>query len=359
MRVSSFRLLSKCNGWVDSDLPVISVENPYARMGTEAHSACAAHVLGQPIPPLSKEAKAGFDKFTEYLADHPLPTNAPQVLVEKQLTNGIDTGHPDLVFRFPDIDILIDYKFGFKDLDYEWNMRGYAGLLIQNPVRPHHAVPVRAIIMWIQDGSVQTWEWSVGEIQSWWREELDPRRSKEATRTFTVGEHCQYCPIYHSCPERIQIGRASAEIVTIGQTILDMRTPKSILQVWDAATIVEKAAGDLKDYIKGHFAAGGEVEYQGEVLEFRLQNGPPAIDTPRAIEVLTTTYGIGAREIVDVAKIPLGEMVGLVTKHSAPGKKKSDEERLRHDLLAAKAITPTTRLVSARKTIKELKGGTS
>ena len=290
-----------------------------------------------------------------------MPEGAPQVLVEERLTSTGVSGHPDLVFRVPEIDILIDYKFGFKGLDYEWNMRGYAGLLMRNPLGGRNPVPVRAIILWIQDGSVQSWEWAVKDIWRWEKDELFPRIERRfdplmlQPRVFTVGEHCPYCPIYHSCPGRIQIGRASTEIVSMGQSDLDMLNPQSIIKVWDAACIVEKAASDLKDYIQGHYAAGGEVEYQDERLEFRLLGGTPHVDTPRAVKVLTEDYGIEGREIVEIAKLPLSGMVSLITGRSAPGKKKADEERLRADLLAAKAITPTTKLMPYRKTAKPMK----
>lgn len=353
MRASLNRLLPKCNGWVRSEYPTINVESPYAKIGTEAHAASAALVFGQPIPDISDEARQGFDKLSEFFANHPLPTGAAEVLIETYLTDGEDGGHPDLVFRFPDLDILIDYKFGYKDVDYEWNMREYAHLLMHNPLVEGHPQPVRAIIIWVQDGSVQSWDWSVEDIFMWHTFDRAEMLQVKEPRDYHVGEWCEHCPIYYSCPGRIQRGIASMQIVSGGEATLDLTDDRSVIQAYDAVKMMEKAVEDLKGILKERVGAGNQIEVDGEILGYRIQNGAPEINAARSIMVLKDEFGKKAEEILDIASIPLGKMITLVTSTSGKGMKAKDEAFLRERLLVCNAIKPTEKVVPFRKSLKQ------
>ena len=186
----------------------------YRRDGTQAH-ALAAHCLEADIdawqadetqfPELTAEMMGAVQEYLDFVRSLP---GKREVEVRVHLPDFHPSffGTLDCVVVGPGSLHIIDYKHGVGvvvDAEDNPQLKYYARGRFDPWLKDD--APVKLTIVqpraFHPDGTIRTWETTVGEIRRWAEEELRP--AMEATADFEyleMGQHCRFCPAKMVCP---------------------------------------------------------------------------------------------------------------------------------------------------------------
>jgi hypothetical protein len=106
------------------------------------------------------------------------------------------TGHPDV--RAGMLDgrrLIVDFKFGYLDLDFEPQLRAYAWLDMQT----NDADETYACIIKARSSELIPYSFTLAELDRWFARLADRLKRQDE---YTPGQHCRFCPRSHECPGR-------------------------------------------------------------------------------------------------------------------------------------------------------------
>ena len=329
IRCSELPRLAKCLGSLGEDYVAVNVENEAATEGTAIH-AQIAHWLqtgeepddGQPTYRTFKMFKRVLTE-SEYAPRFDLKDAHVEELLDKPLgLSGLRiSGHPDLFGFNPGIGAdIYDWKTGWNvEGDHVEQLKGYAYLILHLWGRGDS---IRAIII-RRDCTAQMFEWTREELIEW-AHDLGRRIETWDGRTFSVGEHCQYCPRRFACPAKQAIVKSSVEVFATPDMTFDLTDPATCIRLWRASGEVEKAVKLVRDSIKGQLAAApdGSMSAEGERIYLSPVN-KRTVDPVQSWGILEeelgqdalagcVTIGLTALETALKAKAPRGEKEAYV-----------------------------------------------
>ena len=194
------------------------VDPDYRRDGTQAH-ALAAHCLERDIdaweadagefPELTADMLDAVQEYLTYVRSRPgkrsieLKMHVPEF--HPQAFSTLDCALEDEPNETVEVD---DYKHGVGVVvDAEDNAQGAYYLFMYVAKRPWIKDHWKAVFVIIQprafhpDGTIRTWETTVGHIRRWAETELRP--AMEATKDLdylALGQWCRFCPAKLVCP---------------------------------------------------------------------------------------------------------------------------------------------------------------
>jgi len=344
IRCSSLPILDKCLGMMGADLS-INVEQAVTTMGTDIH-AYGAKMIRDGEPPeitstdpefgfLAASARQAWDDLREFF-----PAPHVEQRLEAVLPNFLLAGHPD-VFNASIAGgavCVADFKSGYKtDADVLPQLMGYAYLILAK--HPDcRSGQVRLIVIWLRDRDIQEWTFTAAQVKDYVRS-LHRRAGQWSGKSFTAGEHCQYCPRFYDCPARHQLARSAASDLLA----LDI----------EAATRAELAPRMVALYSRFQMLGRQLKGFQKWLHEDLAKNGPMDCRDGRVLQL-----GKRARTSMDVAKawpvlrgaldddelakcmsITKTKLLAAVAAKSAPRMKGKDKAALMLALEEAGAIT--------------------
>lgn len=191
----------------------------YRRDGTQAH-ALAAHCLeggidaweadAEQFPELTADMMGAVQEYLDFVR-----SIAGQREVEVRVH--LPDFHPQffgtldcVVFGDDGTLHIVDYKHGVGVVvDAEENPQlkyyGFGKVGPGGPGKWRDDMPAKLTIVqpraFHPDGSIRTWETTVGEIRRWAEDELKPAMEATADLDYlALGEHCRFCPAKLACP---------------------------------------------------------------------------------------------------------------------------------------------------------------
>ncbi len=344
MRASSAPRLKNCQAWVNSPLPAVSVPHGVTSVGNEAHLALKTYVdNGMDLrPDVSGEVEPLLENGIALLAKLNIPEGAT-IYTELTVGFGELTGHLDFCAENEHFRIIVDYKAGFKDGDYEWQVRGYA-----KGMNFFERKPTKTYIFWLQDGTVQEWKWTPEELDRWYAEYLLPLILSPSP-TYTIGNWCGYCPIKDSCPGRIARDQGAIAVLgggmeTIGKELSD---PVRAIALYERLKSIESALEIIRDAFREHLKGGaisdGTTEY------YLLEANVRELDLIKAWGSLVN-WGLSKDEIASICKPSISKAEKLVGDKAGKGNGAGAIRSLAEELKNAGAISykPQIRIQSRK-----------
>lgn len=351
IRASALPMLRNCAASIVPPTTSISwIDDLPARTGTAAHQVIAhwvredypdesviAGVAGQheiedPME-LSILSWSGWKCWTEIR--HHFPD--PQMEIERETTrDGIRvTGHPDLESIVGTQGRILDWKTGWLDTHYKWQLRAYALMMLD---RDSSLDSVYACVIRVRDKQLDSWNWRRAEMESWWRQVRD--WLQHADEYSPNAKWCRFCRRALECPARLQVlqsGRSLAG-VTLDKIAdgFDLTTlpADEILSLYHAAKDTVAAAETLLDGVRSAVALsnGRGIEANGEKLVLSLTSPRKITDTKKAMAVLGTW--LSPDEILAAARLSVTSVEAAASARAPRGQKtavKNDVAASLHD----------------------------
>jgi hypothetical protein len=266
------------SSWSDVDL--LKVETPESRapaeLGTVVHAGLAAFVRTGSLV----EASAILDELTvsseiDLNADETaqlleVGVNAwpefgiKEAQIEHPLVGENLSGHIDILAFAGDSLTLLDWKSGWRDCDYNPQMRGYAYLAwVEREFPDPFEIDTR--IVWLRQRVMDSETYHADDIRAWQVEYL--KKLADIGKTETPGEHCGYCPRSHECDSYRHWLRGGCRAIMAGCAKLQTRGEMARARAYVAP--LEKALKVFKARCKAEVQARGPLD-TGDGYEYRL-----------------------------------------------------------------------------------------
>lgn len=108
------------------------------------------------------------------------------------------------------------------------------------------------------DGPIRDFTYTLGQVVGWGREVLKPgvhTAVEELNKTYTYGDHCQFCPVRVQCPELQRLAGEKASTAFVEEDMTDEELPE-LLKVADA---IEIWMSSVRTYAHERMLDGHEV----------------------------------------------------------------------------------------------------
>jgi hypothetical protein len=243
---------------------------------------------------------------------------------------------------------ILDHKTGWGDGDHQSQMRAYGVLALAEYEECNR---VFACVLGVRQGTLDTYEWTRGELFEWFADAVDTIFAKRDIYGHSPNT-CRFCPRRHECPARQTMVRDAVAMVTIMDADAPLTlTPEQIGDLYLRAKLVEDAAGQVLDLIRSAvFDAGGVLD-AGENQIVLEQTQKREIDVAAGEAVLTQFLGDGWRSAIQVSN----KAIEAVAKDAAPSRGKAKLMRELWQALEeadAVRVTTTQRMMMRRKTLE-------
>lgn len=245
-----------------------------------------------------------------------------------------------------------DWKTGWKDRDYYWQMAGYAALVFWNYA---WCDEVTAMIGWLREGQMESYTFTRDEHLPMIQE-----RITQALRSnnYVVGKQCLTCQRRHECDARNQVVRSTMKAMTPGEgdvvaELLDM-DPEERGDWYNRVDITEQACKTMKQAFRKLVEDGEEVDIgNGMMLTLEPQTRREIIPLP-AWDYLCDMFGPEVAGMVKIVNGKLDKAIGDKAKADGVTKKQLTKEVYNH-LEHLKAIErhESMRLTETRKPNQE------
>ncbi len=374
-RCSDNPITMKCGESQEVPDPYIDDDNEIKRMGSAAHGA---------LERIVKEGLKEPPELSPYLHRWGLPTTMADELrflswsglkiwddlhgslrlleseaeLSFQYGDVLLTGHPDILAEADgDCLVVIDFKSGYVDRDYNDQLMGYVRLAWS--LYPSYK-RAKIITVWLRDGESFKDDVSKADIEAWTERFIEritgPRR-------YVPGPHCVLCKRkYEPCPAMVQKMRATAEWM---RTVRDNEEEgigfkgsidDMALQYNDVKSLV-KLGEEFKEVFRNGLEHDGRKisDGEGKVLYFELSDMDQIIPDV-AVDAMCEELGAdpeGAkfvRDNPDLFKISKTSFLDLVAAGYSSGKGKA-RARATESLREAGGFR-----VAQKRNIKQKKG---
>jgi hypothetical protein len=281
LRASKMPLAFKCPGSTVPPAMAISEEGADAALGTAVHEVLRTlaerdYVDWEAIPKVAESYGISADdvfalvRMAAKLWALSLRESFGGALTEVPLTAEIPphglllTGHADLMVIREGVARAADWKTGRVDSDYSAQMRSYAALILLENADVAEAT---VTIVWIRDGEIENYTMTRAGLREWLAELT--ARVLEWDGVYHPGQHCRYCPRSHECGARDALVRrdiaalSGAELASQLDTTLALMKPDAIVELHRQASSVIDVGMRVRDAIKAHVIARGDVVGDG------------------------------------------------------------------------------------------------
>lgn len=202
------------------------------------------------------------------------PDALTEVALAAEIGEGVRlTGHIDLLSITGTIARAGDWKSGRKDHDYGHQMRGYGALvLLDNP----DITEVTVTVIWLRDQEIENYTLTRDDAREWLASLVEAITRWNGV--YRVGPHCGFCPRFHECAAANAVVRrdvaaiADKSLVIAAESELAQMTNAQIIELAEKAEVVARFAQRVRDAIRDHVIANGEIEAGGMVLSVDTDN---------------------------------------------------------------------------------------
>lgn len=333
LRASRMPLALKCPG--STVPPVVAVEesNQAAALGTAVHEvlrslaerdlveweriptiATAHGVDPEDVFVLARMAAKLWpslrDSFAGALTEVALSAEAHPILL---------TGHADLLSIRERVARAADWKTGRVDSDYSAQMRSYAALvLLENP----DLMEATVTVIWIRDGEIENYTMTRVGLKEWLGEVS--ARILAWDGVYHPGAHCRYCPRSHECDASNALTRRDVAAMTDKdlaeriETSLSLMQPSGIIELHRKAISVLDVAGRVRDAIKAHVVARGDVVGDGIRLTVDTQTRRDLV--PEKAWPLLEDAGFESADFASCIDMHISKVEKIVAQRAGKGK---------------------------------------
>jgi len=278
LRASAAPLAFLCGASVRPELPINELSEA-ADIGTAAHEA---------LRPLAEAGRLDWDTIPTIAKAHGVPEDdvrilcaqanklwpqlAPvfkdaltEVALSYELRPGFMlTGHADLLSITGTVARGGDWKTGRKDASHEHQLKAYCALvLLENP----DLTEVTFTAIWVRDGEIENYTMGREEMKRWVAALLAAIADWDGV--YRTGKHCDHCPRSHECPAaNAQVRRdvaaiADRDLLGHVECEIELMSAAEIVDILQKADTVASYAGRVREAIKKHVIANGDVTANG------------------------------------------------------------------------------------------------
>lgn len=225
------------------------------------------------------------------------------------------TGHVDLVASAGTVARIADWKTGRKDSDYSHQMRAYGTLmLLDDP----SLTEVTVTVLWVRDGEIENYTLT-REAMAVWLGELR-ERVVEWNGTYRTGPHCEHCKRWHECgPATALVRRDVAMLLDVdAAAAIAAMPPAQLIELHRKASLVGRLADRVRDAIKAHVVASGDVESEDARLTIAVEERR-TLDPAAAWPVLEAE-GFGDEDFGAVVELRVSKVEKRVAEKAGRGK---------------------------------------
>lgn len=205
------------------------------------------------------------ESFAGAMTEVPLAAEIPP--------NVLLTGHADVLAVRERVARAADWKTGRTDYDYAAQMRAYGALvLLENP----DLLEATVTVIWIRDGEIENYTLTRAGLKDWLAELR--ARVLDWDGVYHPGKHCRYCPRSHECEASNALVRRDVaamrdlDVAEKIETSLSLMKPDAVIELHRQADSVIDVAMRVRDAIKAHVMARGDVVGNGIRLTVETQN---------------------------------------------------------------------------------------
>jgi len=247
--------------------------------------------------------------------------------------------------------IIFDYKSGRASSDHRNQLRSYAHLALKKA--PDTVENVIALIGWARDEDIQKWEWTRESMAAWEKETKDIIYGWDG-RSYTVGEHCTFCPRFSSCEARAREMKSAHELMNLPSTAV--LSPSQFKAAWGAsASIIRKMEG-WRDRVKEYIQTVAPIPMgDGRMLDVVEKNSKADIDPVLASIVLQDQWDFTYTDVLECCSISKKDVEDKAVAEAAHGMKGKARREVVEDLKKQGALTSKSTL--ALKIVDIPKGG--
>jgi hypothetical protein len=339
IHISQLPMLSICSGALHLEGEAIRYDDGSAGQGRLCHEAAAAIVMGRDPPanvPYIGTIKAIWQELRESL-------NIGDAEAEVNTSDTYDAGFRfvgkvDVLAHAPAETVIVDWFFGQHAPDKLNQGKGYAWLFGVDQA-------VRFVEVNVPQASMRQWAWTAAELKSWMD---DLVYNLNRPPSYTVGQHCRWCPKFASCPAHTALMRKAANVLSVVSAVENLPRPEKGRLYCDLqvlAGLVEAA----QESIKADVVANGPISL-GEEYELRATHVEKlAIDPLAAWPLLCERFS--DEELATAITIGKGALEALASAKAGRGQKGAAKKQIIEDLRAAGAVTVDgyDRVARARK----------
>lgn len=289
-----------------------------------------------PVDELTILSHCGLRMWKEVEHDIPRPLEV-EIGHTLELSTIRVTGHLDLLAYDEAAErvIIIDWKSGWKDSDYFWQMVGYA-LLAQHYMRARGLKVRRVTIMvaWLRTGQWEPLSFDPAELLEL-SAELEERVRDRSI--YAPGEHCGYCKRFHECEARSALARRVIGDIADNAFGVDLSQlePSEAGALWNKMVMVEKTIKVVREAYRDHLRSGATVATREG---WELAEVPGTTKSIKAREAWSILIEACGERLADAITVKKGEVEQIVADGAGRGKKKAAKEALIERLESAGAI---------------------
>ena len=225
------------------------------------------------------------------------------------------TGHVDLVASSGAVARIADWKTGRKDSDYSHQMKAYGTLvLLDDPT----LTEVTVTVLWVRDGEIENYTLTRDAMTAWLADLRE--RVVDWNGTYRTGPHCEHCKRWHECgPATALVRRDVAMLLDVdAAAALSAMAPAQLIELHRKASIVGRLADRVRDAIKAHVVATGDVESEDARLTIAVEERR-ALDPVAAWPVLEAE-GFGDEDFGAVVELRVSKVEKRVAEKAGRGK---------------------------------------
>ncbi len=362
VRASSMPLAMACPGSLRAEVPV-DEQHPAASDGSAAHVLLAdlpteGEIAWSKIADVAKQLGADPDEVRMLCAcgvrlwkevEDSFPDAQTEVELEHVAAGLWLTGHADIASITGTVGRVGDWKGGRVDTDYVQQMLSYAALtLFTYP----DLLECTSTILWLREKEIENYTMSRGEALDWIGEARE--RIVEWDGVFHSGTHCKYCRRSHECVAANALARrdcaamADADLMLRAETALATMTANEIIDLNATAKHAESMAKRVRETIKAHVLANGDVAGSGGRLTITETN--PRRLQPREAWGVLQRAGFTDADFAECMTLGVTKVEKRVAKNAGKGKGAAAVRALGVELEKADAVQtkPSRSLVHKR-----------
>jgi hypothetical protein len=285
---------------------------------------------------MAKFGAQAWEKLEEFF---PSPVCELQMAEELPGTSVTLSGTPDLFCSDDQWAVVLDWKGGRRDADYEHQLRGYAALLM---LGDDLIETVTATVVWLRDQEVESYTIHRSHLQPWVQ---TLARNLASTGEFRPGTNCEFCPRSHECPALVAMAKRDAAIlgdlaaVESLTTSVNQMTPARMAELLGKARMVSRFTDTFVSTVRARVsAAGGELDCGDKTLRI-VESERREIDTAKAWDVLQGHLPDGA--LAECLDVRMSAVEKAVAAAAPPRQGAAAKRALAAELESAGAVSTT------------------
>jgi hypothetical protein len=330
-------------------------DNVPAQIGTLTHSMLATYLLTGVVPECS-----GYDSWREEYGVDPeevadlvdvgvqvwgeFKEQFPKPQVEPTLAVADLSGHVDVLAEMTDRAMLGDWKSGWKDVDYEPQVKGYA-YLAWRQVTSSDAWKAECYVWWLRLRQFDKYTYTADDMLNFQTDFLC--KLDLIGKEYNPGEACCLCPRRYECEAcQAALTATSRSLTLMRNTFV---TPARVREVWPYLVQLDNAVGEAKQRVRTCVECGGPVDlghgYELAITE-RTKEG---IIADRAWPYLDEA--LSDAQLPEVVSIRKGKLEKIIKAGHKRGKKDAAWKGFLQALREAGAVSRSTEKAMKRRKI--------